>query len=63
MEIVIGIIGALVGAFSCFLLINIKNKSKSNLIIEDAKKEAEQIRKEKILQAKEKFIELKAEHE
>ena len=27
------------------------------------KKEAEQIRKEKILQAKEKFIELKAEHE
>ena len=63
MEIVIGITGALVGAFSCFLLINIKNKSKSNLIIEDAKKEAEQIRKEKILQAKEKFIELKAEHE
>ena len=33
------------------------------MIIEDAKKEAEQIRKEKILQAKEKFIELKAEHE
>ena len=63
MEIVIGIIGALVGAFFYFLLINIKNKSKSNLIIEDAKKEAEQIRKEKILQAKEKFIELKAEHE
>mgnify|MGYP001392802537 FL=1 len=63
MEIVIGIIGALVGAFFYYLLINIKNKSKSNLIIEDAKKEAEQIRKEKILQAKEKFIELKAEHE
>ena len=63
MEIVIGIIGALSGAFSYFLLIKIKNKSKSNLIIEDAKKEAEQIRKEKILQAKEKFIELKAEHE
>ncbi len=63
MEIVIGIIGAFVGAFSYFLLIKIKNKSKSNLIIEDAKKEAEQIRKEKILQAKEKFIELKAEHE
>ena len=33
------------------------------MIIEDAKKEAEQIRKEKLLQAKEKFIELKSEHD
>tara|TARA_B100002052_G_scaffold126803_1_gene116366 strand:+ start:117021 stop:118550 length:1530 start_codon:yes stop_codon:yes gene_type:complete len=63
MDIVIGLIGAFVGAFSYYLILNSKNKSKSNLIIEDAKKEAEQIRKEKILQAKEKFIELKAEHE
>ena len=63
MDIVIGLIGAFVGAFSYYFILNSKNKSKSNLIIEDAKKEAEQIRKEKILQAKEKFIELKAEHE
>ena len=63
MDIVIGVIGAFFGAFFYYLIINSKNKSKSNLIIEEAKKEAEQIRKEKILQAKEKFIELKAEHE
>tara|TARA_B100000927_G_scaffold162971_1_gene131382 strand:+ start:1896 stop:3425 length:1530 start_codon:yes stop_codon:yes gene_type:complete len=63
MDIVIGVIGAFFGAFFYYIIISSKNKSKSNLIIEEAKKEAEQIRKEKILQAKEKFIELKAEHE
>jgi ribonuclease Y len=35
----------------------------SEKIIKDAEKEAETIKKDKILQAKEKFIELKAEHE
>jgi len=35
----------------------------SKTIIKDAEKEAENIKKDKILQAKEKFIELKAEHE
>ena len=63
MEIVIGLLGLIVGAFAYFLFIKIKNKSKYSLIIENAKKEAEQIRKEKILQAKERFIELKSEHE
>ena len=36
---------------------------KGNTIINEAKKEAEQIKKEKLLQAKEKFLELKSEHE
>ena len=63
MEIIIGIVGLVIGGGSAFLLINNLNSSKASLIIQDAKKEAEQIRKEKLLQAKEKFIELKAEHE
>ena len=62
-EIIIGIIGLVLGGACAFLIINSLNYSKANLIIEDAKKEAEQIRKEKLLQAKERFIELKAEHE
>lgn len=49
-----------------------KNKAKSTIgmaekeakqLIKDATKEGESIKKEKILQAKEKFIELKSEHE
>jgi ribonuclease Y len=63
-EIVVGgVVGLILGGGITFFLINNLNSSKANLIIEDAKKEAEQIRKEKLLQAKEKFIELKAEHE
>jgi len=37
--------------------------SEANSLIKDAKNEAEAIRKEKLLQAKEKFLELKSEHE
>lgn len=37
--------------------------SEANSLIKDAKSEAETIKKEKLLQAKEKFIELKSEHE
>ncbi|MGS2726389.1 ribonuclease Y [Psychroserpens sp. BH13MA-6] len=38
-------------------------KSEANSILKEAKSEGESIKKDKILQAKEKFIELKAEHE
>ena len=38
-------------------------KKEANSILKEAKSEAEGIKKDKILQAKEKFIELKAEHE
>ncbi len=38
-------------------------KSEANAILKEAKSEAESMKKDKILQAKEKFIELKAEHE
>ena len=37
--------------------------SEANTLLRDAKAEGDSIKKEKILQAKEKFIELKAEHE
>ena len=62
-EIIIGLVGLILGGGGTFLLSRKLNSSKANLIIEDAKKEAEQIRKEKLLQAKEKFIELKSEHD
>lgn len=39
------------------------SKKKGDHIINEAKKESEAIKKDKILQAKEKFLELKAEHE
>ena len=38
-------------------------KNKSHKIISEAETEAEVIKKEKILQAKERFLQLKAEHE
>ena len=38
-------------------------REKSSTILKEAKIEAEGIKKDKILQAKEKFIELKSEHE
>ncbi len=42
----------------------IKNvKKQASMMLKEAKTEAEQIKKDKILQAKERFIELKSEHE
>jgi len=63
MDIIIGVLGLICGGVITFFFIKSQNSSKANLIVEDAKKEAEQIKKEKLLQAKEKFIELKAQHE
>ena len=66
--------GSLLGAILSFIILKIleKNnaakfieeaKKKSNNIIKSAKQEGDAIKKDKILQAKEKFIELKSEHE
>ena len=55
--------GVLVGSVLAYLVISYNSKKQSNSIISEAKKQAEQIKKDKILQAKEKFIELKSEHE
>ena len=63
MEIIIGIVGLIIGAGIAFVILSKKNSSKANSVLADARKEAEQIKKEKLLQAKVKFIELKSEHE
>ncbi len=68
--IVVGIVGLAIGfAIAKYLEKNnaskiVKGAKKSaGAILREAKSEAENIKKDKILQAKEKFIELKAEHE
>jgi ribonuclease Y len=71
LPIIMGVIGGLVIGFIITKLIE-KSKSnklisstkkEANALIKEAKVEAEAIKKDKILQAKEKFIELKSEHE
>ena len=75
MEITNSIVVALsVGFFAGIIVIRILNKNKSVGLLNEAKKEAEKIielanekgehiKKNKIIQAKEKFLELKSEHE
>ncbi|WP_291862017.1 ribonuclease Y [Marinilabilia sp.] len=63
MEIVIAIVAFLAGGGLVWVLINTALKSRSRKVIREAEAEAEVIKKDKILQAKEKFLQLKAEHE
>ena len=62
-EIIVGLLGLIVGGGVAFVVLNGKNNAKASALISEAKKEADQLKKEKLLQAKEKFIELKSEHE
>jgi len=74
MEILIIIIAAVVGLALGFAIAKMLEKKQAsntiasakkeaNSIVKEAKAEGESIKKDKILQAKEKFIELKSEHE
>ena len=63
MEITIGIIALLVGALGTWIVYGKLLKSQSQKILREAENEAEVIRKDKILQAKEKFLQLKSDHE
>ncbi len=74
MDITTGIIALVIGLAIGFAIARILEKGRATRTIEGAKKEAasilkdaraegENIKKEKIYQAKEKFLELKAEHE
>ena len=74
MEILIPVIGTIVGIAIGFFIAKIlernnasqlitRAKKSASSILKEAKSEAETIKKDKILQAKEKFLELKAEHE
>lgn len=72
--IIIGVVAIIIGLAIGYIIAKSaeKNKATGTLanaekeaqrIVKDAEKEGESIKKDKILQAKEKFIELKAEHE
>jgi ribonucrease Y len=63
MEILIGGLAFFIGGLLAWVIITQALKSRSGKIIREAEAEAEVIRKDKILQAKEKFLQLKAEHE
>jgi ribonuclease Y len=58
-----GGVGFIGGGVISYLIWNMALSRKSRSIIEEAKAEAEVIKKDKILQAKEKFFQLKTEHE
>ena len=58
-----GVVGIIVGALIAQFLATKTQKTKATALLKEAEKEGEQIKKEKILQAKEKFLELKTEHE
>ena len=61
--LVLIIIGVIIGVSLTIFINAIRYKNKSIKILKDAKRAGEQFKKDKILQAKEKFIELKAAHE
>ena len=57
------IIALIIGYISASTVLRKSIERKSENILKDAEKASEQLKKDKILQAKEKFIELKSEHE
>ena len=72
--IIIGIVGIVLGAVLGYLFSKSSLNSKAKFILDDAQKnadnliekatvQAESIKKEKQLQAKEKFLELKSQHD
>lgn len=63
LTIITGVIALFAGLAIGYFLINLTLKYRSKNIIQEAEAEAEVIKKDKILQAKEKFLQIKAEHE
>lgn len=63
MEIVIGIIGLLAGAVVAWFLTGKMANSRAQKILSDAEKDAEVIKKKKLLEAKEETLAMKAEAE
>jgi ribonuclease Y len=63
-SIVVGLLaGIIVGGGIVFLVVNTLTTKKRDQIIQDAKAQAETIMKDKMVKAKEKFLQLKEEHE
>ena len=64
MGIIVGaVIGLVIGGVLCYVFLNKGVNKKADQLVKDAKVKAESIKKEKMLQAKEKFLSLKQEHE
>ncbi len=63
LEIVLIIAAAIIGALITWFIAGSQQKGKASGIIAEAEAKAEVIRKDKELQAKERFMQLKAEHE
>jgi len=63
LTLIISISALILGFGASYLIWQMALKNKSRKIISEAETEAEVIKKEKILQAKERFLQLKAEHE
>jgi len=61
--IIVGSLAFFVGVLTSYFMIQNSNKKKSYGIVKEAEAEAEVIKKDKILQAKEKFLQLRTEHE
>jgi ribonuclease Y len=63
LSIVLIVIAALAGAAVTWLIVGNQQKGKAAQVIKEAESKAEVIRKDKELQAKERFMQLKSEHE
>jgi len=64
MGLIIGLlIGLIGGSIAVIIVMNTALKTKREKIVKDAENEGESIKKEKLLQSKEKFLKLKEEHE
>ncbi|MDF1572606.1 MAG: ribonuclease Y [Bacteroidales bacterium] len=61
--IIIAAGGLAVGSVSAYLITQSSIRKKGNRIITEAEQEAEMIKQRKMLQAKEKFLQMKADHE
>ena len=61
--IIAALVSLIAGTAGGYLISQNVVKGKSKRIVKEAEEEAELIKKERILQAKEKFLQLKTEHE
>ena len=61
--IIIGVTGAILGGVLTGTILNRALERKRDVLLKEAMEKAEVVKKEKILQAKEKFLQLKGEHE
>ena len=61
--IIMTVVALLCGVFIGWFIMRLSLKYRAQNIIKEAEAEAEVIKKDKILQAKEKFLQIKTEHE